>query len=169
MELVRELPDLVHNVPRAFLQPGQLTGEVGRARGGAVPQRGQGDRERAELLVHAVVELAGNAAALLLLGGDQPAGQGLDLRGALVDGALRVLPASALAKRSARRRSRGIISSGQRRSLRAVPTDRPPTTEPCSMRGTTAVDREPNHARLSRSIGASSGGSPACGIRTTCP
>src|SRR5262245_8557054 len=85
------MADLLHQVPRPLLQASQFACQVGSPNGWAPPQPAQGDRERAELLVDAVVKIAGDAAALVVPRGVEPAGQPPDLRRALVGRALGVL------------------------------------------------------------------------------
>ena len=63
-----------------------------RALGETVLERAQGDRQCRKVLIHAIVQLAGDAPALLLLGGHQPPGQVPDVLRALVGGALGALP-----------------------------------------------------------------------------
>src|SRR4030095_16773000 len=76
LELVRQEADRLRDLDAAPLEPGDfLRSTARRALRETGLERGQRDRQCRKLLIHAIVQLACNAPALLLLGGYQPPGQ----------------------------------------------------------------------------------------------
>src|SRR4029453_18758310 len=93
MELVRQEANRLRDLDAAPLEPSDFLASIARRALRATGlERGQPDRQCRELLIHAIVQLARNAPALLLLGGYQPPGQVPDMLSALVRCSLAALP-----------------------------------------------------------------------------
>src|SRR4029453_15710432 len=93
MELVRQEADRLRHLDAAPLEPGDFLASVRRcALRETGFERGQRDRQCRKLLTHAIMQLAGNAPALLFLGGYQSPGQVSDMLCALMRHSFAALP-----------------------------------------------------------------------------